>query len=413
VNLTRILIFFFLLVNACATQNKNKKNGPSKFQVKTFPLPTVEIGNSKIAFQTGGFSGISLLSIDAHKINFRTHSDRGPNGQEIFFLAGVGKNVRVYPLPEFEPYWIDFQYDLAEKKVVFMQKINLQDSNGHTFSGLPPENSKAEVDKAVDVYGKIVHRSGALKNALSFDFEGICRDQDGDFWMSDEYYPGLVRFNAKGVLIENFAPTKNLAADLMFRKMNRGFEGIACYGNSVFLMLQSPMKTPGAKNRKAIRFIEFEIKSKKQIGTYVYLLDDENADKIGDLVTLDGINFYTIEQNSKSGKESVHKLIHFELDRSKNLQIQGELNGPPENWTVEEINRSGVALKKEITVDLGQLGLTQFEKIEALAMIDRQHFLMLNDNDFGIIDEVDLSKGQVKEDPEKKSYLIDLKIETN
>jgi hypothetical protein len=409
------LICFFainLFFGCASTPNVSKLKPTQNKKVNVIELPSLPLsGSTTELFQTGGYSGLTLISQEGSKLQIRTHSDRGPNGQEIFYLAGVGKRLRVFPQPEFQVFWIDYSYDLATHEISVLQKTDLQDQHGKPIQGLPPTDTHNKIEIALDRKGNPLPQRLKKSQIKNFDFEGICKTDDQSFWMSDEYYPAIAHFNMYGKLLEGFYPGKGLDKILVNRKLNRGLEGLTCFQNRLFAILQSPIEIGGAKNKKTIRFLEFDLQKKQQVGSYLLLLDSEQVDKIGDISTIDGVHFYSIEQNSKTGTEGVHQLIMFELEAYKNLMQPAYSEIEPEKLSVEELQKKDMALRKTKIARLEDLGISQFDKIEGLMIINPKRFLLITDNDFAMSGDVDFNQTNLNLDKNKKSVLIDLSLE--
>lgn len=350
--MNKLSLFALLLIVACSSSNKVKKP-----QLSLFPLEYLE-GLSGLAYQGKNAQGDLI---------FWSHTDRGPNGTEIID-ARLGQK-RPFMKPKFSPYWIKFSVNPSTKEVKVLTRLDL------TLSGLP--NTKVD-ELPVTEAGKVLQR-----DLMGIDPEAICFDGK-NVWMAEEYRPSILKFDLKGKLLRRFVPedsysasemkkpalegivSQNLPARIKERKLNRGFEGLACGNGKVFAILQSPLP----KDKHEVILLEFNSVTEVVTREYRYPLEP-TADKIGDLVS-SGNDFFAIEQNGNIGKNSFHKVYRFQLG-SESL------------------------IKKELKVDLVKVGFDFADKVEGVAVLENGSIVIVNDNDFGI--EADAFN------PLRKSYL--------
>lgn len=347
-------INLFLLVILISCSSKTQIKTP---QLSLYPLQYLE-----------GLSGLSYHGQNQEgDLIFWSHTDRGPNATEIMDPK-LGQK-RPFLKPKFNPYWIKFSVNQKSKEVKVLTRLDL------SLTGLP--NTKTD-ELPVNEKGMVIDR-----DLMGIDPEAICFD--GEYvWMGEEYRPSILKFDLKGNLLRRFVPeesftfqemqrpalkgivSQNLPTKLKNRKLNRGFEGLACGKGKVFAILQSPL----SKEKHEVVFIEFDSVTEKVIKEFSYPLDAA-ADKIGDLVLV-GAEFYAIEQNGNVGKDSFHKVFRFQLGNE-------------------------ISLKKELKVDLVKVGFDFADKIEGLAVLEDGSIVIVNDNDFGIENNVT--------DPLRKSFL--------
>jgi hypothetical protein len=323
--------FLFLLLISCSSVKKDRK-------IQIIELP---------GFMAN--SGLSLVSEDEDTFVFWTHTDRGPNGTE--YKAGLDV-MRPFLEPGFHPYWTKFSINLKTKEVTILKKVTMD------VTGLPNQPGD---EIPVDINGKVIDRD---KNGV--DPESICF-ADKYAWMGEEYRPSILKLNLKGNVLERYQPGRALPPIITKRKMNRGFEGLTCYHDKVYAILQSPL--PDDKN--LVRLMEFDPSTETVRREFLYPLDSLNADKIGDLaVNIDG-KFFVIEQNSEIGSQSVHKIYSFML-------------------------AGAYQLEKTLEADIVKEGFDFADKIEGLVVTD-DYFIIVNDNDFGLEND--------KFNPERKSWI--------
>ncbi len=297
-----------------------------------------------------GNSGLMLESSNGNDFTFWSLTDRGSNAME--FLSSKKEIMRPFLDPAFHPYWIQFSVNLKSKGVKVLNKIPT------SVTGLP--NQKGD-EIPVNVKGTVLNF-----DPNGMDPESMCRTSEA-VWIGEEYGPSIAKFSVEGKLLKRYSPGKGLPDTLAKRKLNRGFEGLTCYGDKVYAMLQSPL----SEEKNLIRLVEFDPATEKVTREFLYPLDSLDADKIGDLsVTKDG-TFYVIEQNSLTGPDSFHKIFSFKLG---NVHL----------------------LQKKLELDLTKAGFDFADKLEGLVVTDN-YFFIVNDNDFGLTNDTF--------DPDRKSYL--------
>lgn len=293
----------------------------------------------------GGFSGLFFEKQDGDELIFWTHSDRGPNNDEIED-ATTGITKRPFLVPGFQPYCIRFSLNRKTKAVKSISKIPFTLFDGTPISGLP---NKPGDELPVDSRGTELKR----------DIHGIdpeCLAFDGEFiWLGEEYGPSILKFNLQGRLIKRYLPDgTHLPSKLLERRVNRGFEALTYRGGKVFAMLQSPLK----KEELSVLILEFDPILEKVTGEHWYPLDSLETDKIGDMGFWDK-SLYVIEQNEK-----IHNIYEVQLG---------------------VLNEQGL-LKKRLVLELTAAGYDFAKKVEGLTSISSLEIAVLNDNDFKVND---------------------------
>ncbi|KAG6879231.1 hypothetical protein C0992_004292 [Termitomyces sp. T32_za158] len=107
-------------------------------------------------------------------------------------------------------------------------------------------------------------------NHLTIDAEGLVANDDGSFWVSDEYGPYIYRFSATGQLIQTIQPPKAILpldknGNLLFtseddpktgRGGNHGFEGLTLdrVNKVLYAMLQAATIQDGGDERDTSRY---------------------------------------------------------------------------------------------------------------------------------------------------------------
>ena len=232
----------------------------------------------------GGFSGLVFEKESGGSYYFKTITDRGPNG----WSEG---SERPFLIPEFSPQIISLKANTSNMKLEVIDQLPLKQKNGNPLTGLP---NRREEENPTDLYGLMYSLD---PNGL--DTESLAIDQDGSFWVGEEYAPSIAHFDQNGKMIKRLGPGFELPKIYLERKPNRGFEGVAVFENRVWAILQSPLP----KEDGLARIVEVDSESNKAIAEYFYPFEKGN-EKIGDLYAISPNALIAIEQNGKVGKDS-------------------------------------------------------------------------------------------------------------
>ena len=361
----------------------------------------------------GGFSGLYFQGVaDNGNLKFVTNTDRGPNGEP------TGQN-RPFLLPNFQPEIVSFELNQPTNQITITKRTGLFREDGTTpLTGLPNVQAGAGGTAYTDEIGVDLNGQILPNDTLGADVEGIVIAPNGNYWLVDEYRPGIYHFDVNGKLLDRFVPqgtaaatepdqpagtfgTEVLPAVYAQRRANRGFEAIALEGNKLYAFIQSPIDNPDngtdttSRNSRNLRILEFDIVSKQVTGEYLYLLDDitgsgnAKTDKIGDAVALGNGKFAVVERDDRSDNTS-NKLI-YQIDLAAATNINNPANFTlPSGKTIEqlspaELTTAGIiAANKTLIVNAAQIGYTGVEKLEGLALVAPNILAVINDNDFNV-----------------------------
>ena len=385
----------------------------------------------KLEIRGGGY-GSDAAAHPTNAKQFYALTDRGPNA-DFDSIAGKGKQFLV---PNYTPSIGLFELQ-ADSKIIKVKEIILKDKNGNPISGLPnPKAFGGTNEVPYDVHGQPMTVNpqlpfDAVSNPIKTDIdgldpEGLAALQDGSFWVSDEYGPHLVHYDAKGVEIERINAFANdernnvmvegkpilLPTEFTKRRANRGMEALTITPDQTTLVgiIESSMDNPDESGRLSslVRMVTINLVS-GQIAQYLYRLDNA-AHVTSGIVALNDHEFYLIEHDRKFPLQdkSAQKLIYkvdithatdiatIADDKSvKQNDILGlRVNGQTleqliatdeENWQIlENINLTPV--KKTLVVDV-LAGLDYpHDKLEGLWLRQDGSLGLLNDDDFAMID---------------------------
>ncbi len=362
-----------------------------------------------ITVQGSGF-GSAWTPVPGSKDEFYGLTDRGPN------VDGPGKNEKLSPTPSFVPKIGRFK--LVGTRAVLQSTIDL-----HTAAGVP---FNGQVDVAANTGETIRDLAGNVLPPTDhgLDPEGLVALPDGTFWVSDEYGPFLVHFDAKGGELERLAPGSGLPKELSLRTPNQGMEGLTITpdGGTLVGVVQSGLNTPGlsgsAKDVPLTRIVTVDLKTKAQ-REFVVPLENPKTNKVADseITALSATTFLIDERDGNLAPKADKKLwtvdiagatdvgpdskvpgAHYDPERG-GLQIDGKpletLVGPASTADgVAALAKAGITpaaktknldfagLIKDLDADGGFFG---HDKIEGVATLDGGKTLYIaNDSDFGL-----------------------------
>lgn len=392
--------------------------------------------------RNGGF-GSAMAVHPTKKDHFYALTDRGPNAATA---AGVMPPGIIFVSPDYTPRIGEFRMT-PEGTVELVKTTLLKDPQGRPISGLPNASfgSTGETPYALD--GSVIvldpDRDGIVGHDESgLDGEGLVALRDGSFWVSDEYGPHMVHFNAEGVEIGRInpfradmrnLPGRYLPAELVKRWPNRGMEGLAITPNERMLVgiMQSNLYNPtrdaiGSINLTRIVTVDLYTGANAQ---YLYRQDAAGLAN-SEIVALTPTKFLVVERDGKFvGRDSdpIRKNIYMidlaratNVDRSNDTLLRNNpvitddealgllINGK----TLEQIVKEGGAAgnfaagwdelaaqgiqpaTKTLVYDAVAAQGYPHDKMEGLIVLDAHTIAILNDDDFAL--EPD-GKGGVKQ----------------
>ncbi len=417
----------------------NKMTAINEF-VQGSPLPYSELDAShinaaypeqKLEIRGGGY-GSDAAAHPTNAKQFYALTDRGPNA-DFDGIAGKGKQFLV---PNYTPSIGLFELQ-ADSKIIKVKEIILKDSNGNPISGLPnPKAFGGTNEVPYDVNGQPMTVNpqlpfDAVSNPIKTDIngldpEGLAALQDGSFWVSDEYGPHLVHYDANGVEIARINAFANdernnvmvdakpilLPTEFSKRRANRGMEALTITPDQTTLVgiMESSMDNPDKSGRLSslVRMVTINLVS-GQIAQYLYRLDNA-AHVTSGIVALNDHEFYLIEHDRKFPLQdkSAQKLIYkidithatdietilndgsVRQDETVGLIINGQtleqlIAADEENWqTLENTNITPV--KKTLVVDVLASLEYPHDKLEGLWLRQDGSLGLLNDDDFAMTD---------------------------
>jgi hypothetical protein len=322
-------------------------------------------------------------------------TDRGPNGQ----IKVDGKNRRTFWIPEFNPAIVKVKLDGNEIRII--ETLPIVGQSGKPIGGMP--NIK-DLDETPYEY---TAQNPLPFNTSGIDSEGLVRTKAGDFWVAEEYSPSLLHLDKSGKVLKRYVPeglklngtdypvAATLPAIYGNRKINRGFEGLTMSSDekTLYAVLQSPFLIPDKKtgdSSRNTRLIAFDVASEKVIAEYAYRLEvakefdpdpktKPDEMKLSAVVYLNPTTLLVLERT-----DLVAKLYSVDLSKASNIVNTkwDDFKTAPSLETLTDPATADVAvLPKSLILDLSQFKETP-EKIEGVALLDRNTLAIANDNDF-------------------------------
>ena len=323
-------------------------------------------------------------------------TDRGPNGQ----VEVDGKNRRTFPVPQFDPLLLRVRAQ-PDAPLTLLQVIPVTTTDGRPVTGLSndPQRDEAPYD--------LTGTTPLAADPSGLDTEGLVRAPNGEFWLSEEYSPSILRISATGTVLARLVPqglalpgagypvVESLPAVFTDRQANRGFESLAIApdGRTLYAALQSPLAQPDTKTGKAsraVRVLAVDTTTARPTAEYVYPLEDvtgfdPGAEGDQSEIKISALAWYGPDQLLVDERtDDVTKLYLVRLSGATNI-LNGELDDPAHRPSLEQAGPGGVvALTKSLLVDVTAAVPNAPSKIEGVAVRGPSTVAVANDNDFGM-----------------------------
>ena len=339
-------------------------------------------------------------------------SDRGPN------VEGTSRNQRVLPVPDFHPQIARLK--LADGVASVHQIITLTGRDGEPLVGLiDPQAITGET--LVDLDGKPLAPSDH-----GLDGEGMVAMADGTFWVSDEYGPFIVHFDANGKELERLSPFGGvLPKELSMRQPNQGMEGLTITpdGSTLVGIMQSALQTPGlagrARSVPITRIVTINLANRGDVHEYLYPLANPQQTKVGvSEITAVSSSTFLIDEHDGEPQPNGNKKIYvadisgatdvgphstvpgavYQADAGglqvNGVSIESFVGVSTEAAAIDKLKTAGITVAaKTLKLDLGDLlrslspngDFFGHDKVEGLLTPDGGKTLIIaNDSDFGL-----------------------------
>ena len=389
-----LLVIVFTALASCKDDDNKMNNQDINYAKlpQEFPFSKLATVNG-VDVINGGF-GSGAAAHPTRKGEFYVITDRGPNTDYL--------NGKKFPAPNFTPTIMHFKIN-AEGNIEVIKYIKLKNPSGQPITGLPnPAGMGSTGETAYDSSGNVLGTDN-----YGLDSESVVAAADGTFWVSDEYGPHIVHYNAEGVEMERISPIgvntgpRKLPAVLAKRRANRGMEGLCITpdGKTLVGTIQSTMYVPTkvlATNTTLTRIVTFDIAT-GQTKQYLYKQNGSGSDSVCDITAISSTEFLVIERDGNYGSQGGTKKVY-----RINIAGASDVNGTDitavdgmkinnktlEQSTWDEITNAGLKpVSKVLAVDLvAKLGY-EHDKFEGIVYLGNNKLAVFNDDDFGILDD--------------------------
>lgn len=333
---------------------------------------TAELENGEAVNRTGGFSA---LDYTGGARLYAAMSDRGPDDGAVSYPCRV-QFYEITITPGGEP----------AVRAELKKTVRFTDTQGRPFTGRSTLLQPGE------------------KLGRRLDPEGLRLSRSGTMYVSDEYGPEIIEFDASGRELRSFpVPAyfrvqrpdgdrdRENAANMVGRASNRGMEclAISADGRSLLGLMQGPLLQDGRRAGTKVlgrrcRLLEVQLGS-GALREFVYELDSESNGN-SELLAMDATRLLVLERDGESGTKAAYRRL-VQLDLSEATDISGISQLPA------DLSAAGIRpVKKTVWLDFLDprwklAGEDMPEKIEGLTFGEvlpdgRRTILVGTDNDF-------------------------------
>ncbi|MGV2872216.1 esterase-like activity of phytase family protein [Colwellia sp. E150_009] len=433
----------------CNANPVSTSGSPLPYTVMRSDIDNGALPGSFMEIRNGGF-GSDMVAHPSDSTRFYALTDRGPNASYTG-EQGTGKK---FPTPDYTPRigLFELQDNGDVKKI---KELLLKRPDGTLITGLPNSSALGGTGETpYDADGNIIvedmnlpfdESTNPIKlDDYGLDGEGLVALSDGTFWISDEYGPHMVHFNAEGIeigRINAFAAdprnTYTLPAEFANRRANRGMEGLTVTPDETTLVgiMQSTMYNPisAVKVNDIVRIVTINL-TDGNVGQYLYKQEKTQNSQSG-IVALSNTEFVVIERDGKFYNEDSSAMKHLykidisnatnietitattdlTQDDSLGLLINGktleEITLEADGWTT--LANAGIeTISKTLLVDLIAETGYPHDKLEGIWLINDNTIGVINDDDFatwassGVLEQKYLDAGQTVIDG-NRLYIIE------
>ncbi len=407
-----------------ALKHTTKEGAPLPYTVLRSDLLDAKNPDQNCEIRNGGF-GSSMTAHPTNANQFYALTDRGPNGT---YDGAQGKG-KLFPTPDYTPRIGLFELQ-PDGSVTLIKTILLRRPDGTRITGLPNSSGLGGTGETpYNADGSPVLKDGSKpynndKNSPDYnpvrlddyglDGEGLVALSDGTFWVSDEYGPHIVHFDAEGKEIgrinafaDDTRSTLKLPQEFSKRRPNRGMEGLAVTPDEKTLVgiMQSTMRNPDKNVQKqdVTRIVTINLESGK-VAQYLYK-QEKPQNSNSEIAALSNNKFIVIERDGAFLKEkpkAMKCVYKIDLTTGTNLEdvatketTQDDklgllLNGKTIEQAVQDGGWEALAaagikpVEKTLVVDMAKAVDYPHDKMEGLWVINNHTLGVLNDDDFAI-----------------------------
>ncbi|WP_231982533.1 esterase-like activity of phytase family protein [Mycobacterium sp. E787] len=339
-------------------------------------------------------------------------SDRGPN------VDGRRPGEKVLPVPNYHPQIAKLKLDRGVASLE--QIITLTGKDGAPLVGLI-DSQAGTGESLVDLNGNRLPQSDH-----GLDTEGLVAMPDGTFWVSDEYGPFVVHFDANGKELERLSPFDgSLPGELALRSPNQGMEGLTITpdGGTLVGIMQSALNTLGlsgsSRSVPVTRIVTINLAHRGDVHEYLYPLANPQQTKVAvsEITALSATTFLIDERDDEPQPNGNKKIYAADVSGATDVGPHSTVPGaayqagaggllvdgvPIETFVgvstdaaaAAKLRAAGITLAtKSLKLDLGDLvrslspngDFFGHDHIEGLISRDGGNTLIIaNDSDFGL-----------------------------
>lgn len=338
--------------------------------------------------------------------------DRGANvkvGQaiEAYGLAHLEplralEGLKLLPRPDVGPTLAELR--IGKDRVHLVRTLPLRTPAGQPLSGrAPPANAAGEMEPTFDLDGRPL-----APDPGGADTEGLAAPADGGFWVGEEYGPSLIKAGPDGTVAERWVPQGSpmtqaavgyrvrhvLPAIAARRRINRGFEAVACAGDRLYVAFQSALERPDAAGTaRFARIWTLDAGTGAVLAQHLYPFDppdsfrrdakagkvDASDLKICELAALPDGRLLVLERISETAKI-------YRIDLREPAVPGSHLNAETRP-ALEELDAATLATIPQLTKTLVFTTDAADEvaaDLEGMALVSEAELIVATDNDFGV-----------------------------
>lgn len=387
-NQTTVALVSTLLLTSCATQAEIFDVDVSS---EAFTLYIDPAGNK---LKIGGTSGLIPVPGDTTGRLYYTVTDRGPNGDHPDTVNFPG--VKIFPAAYFSPSIIKVQINPGSGTADILEIIPLKKPNGDPVTGWP-NSCFSNSEDGRDLFFNVLNDPDGL------DVEGLAVDDQGNFWISEEYRPSICKVAPDGTVLMRLVPAGTVCGSEQIpthgvlpsvyskRRLNRGMEGVAYVNGQVYGIMQRPLGNPTAglaNTGRHIRIIAVDVVS-LAVRQYIYVTEANRSQQnvhASDIYAINPALFLVPERRT----DKIYAInIAPATDITPLEDASGRLLADPTK-TIEQLTPGQLAgfgikpVKKAVVVNSMVALDAALEKAEGIALSGRT-IVLCPDNDFNLL----------------------------
>ena len=232
------------------------------------------------------------------------------------------------------------------------------------------------------------------------DGEGLVALPDGTFWVSDEYGPFIVHFDANGKELERLSPFDGtLPKELSLRRPNQGMEGLTVTpdGTTLVGIMQSALQTPGlvgpSTSVPLTRIVTIKLANRSDVHEYLYPLANPQQTKVAvsEITAVTGTTFLVDELDGEPQPNGNKKIYLADISGATDVGPRAKLPGATYQADGGGLLINGVPIETFVgiggvdaaTDKLSAAGITVAGKKLKLDLTDMLRALSADGNFFG------------------------------